>query len=183
MSSRPSASVATIGLPIASASNAVIGVPSQSDGKTLRSNADSVARHVAPEAGEHEPIAEPEPRRLRLQVRQQRPFADQKEPRAAAARGRRGRPRRPGTSCPSIVQPGDGADRELVAADAELRSRRRRSRRPSAVGLNSSSGTPRYTTFTFDAGICRAPTTKSAVLFETASAMSVKGSSSRSATF
>ena len=42
--------------------------------------------------------------------------------------------------------------------------------------LNSSSGTPRYTTFTFAAGISRARTTKSAVLFETASAMSVAGS-------
>ena len=40
---RPSASVATIGLPIASASNTVSGVPSQSDGNTLRSNAESVA--------------------------------------------------------------------------------------------------------------------------------------------
>ena len=49
MSSRPSASVATIGLPIASASNTVSGVPSQSDGNTLRSNADSDARDVARE--------------------------------------------------------------------------------------------------------------------------------------
>ena len=43
MSSRPSASVATIALPIASVSNAVSGVPSHSDGKTLRSNAESVS--------------------------------------------------------------------------------------------------------------------------------------------
>ena len=42
MSVSPSASVATIGRALASASNAVSGVPSQSDGNTLRSNADSV---------------------------------------------------------------------------------------------------------------------------------------------
>ena len=40
-STSPSASVARIGLPIASASNTVSGVPSHSDGKTLRSNAET----------------------------------------------------------------------------------------------------------------------------------------------
>ena len=40
-SSRPSASVATIGFPAASVSNTVSGVPSQSDGNTDRSNAES----------------------------------------------------------------------------------------------------------------------------------------------
>ena len=49
--------------------------------------------------------------------------------------------------------------------------------------LNSSNGTPRYTTFVFRSGMSRAPVTKSAVLCETASAMSVNGSSVRSATF
>ena len=39
MSSSPSASVATIGLPVASASNAVSGVPSHSDGNTTMSSA------------------------------------------------------------------------------------------------------------------------------------------------
>ena len=42
-SCRPSASVETIGFPIASASNAVSGVPSHSDGNTTRSNADSAS--------------------------------------------------------------------------------------------------------------------------------------------
>ena len=51
------------------------------------------------------------------------------------------------------------------------------------IGVNSSSGTPRYTTFTFDGGTWRAPITKSAVLFETAMAMSVYGSRTRSAIF
>jgi glycosyltransferase involved in cell wall biosynthesis len=41
-STRPSASVATMGLPAASASNTVNGVPSHSEGKTLRSNADGL---------------------------------------------------------------------------------------------------------------------------------------------
>ena len=82
-----------------------------------------------------------------------------------------------------LVEPRDRADRELVRADAELLARQRDLARRSASRLNSSSGTPRYTTFTFDGGTCRAPITKSAVLFDTASAMSVYGSSSRSATF
>ena len=61
-------------------------MPSQSDGNTLRSNADSVRGDVAPEAGEHEPIAEAERGRLRLQIGQQRTFADDEEARRAAAR-------------------------------------------------------------------------------------------------
>jgi hypothetical protein len=64
-----------------------------------------------------------------------------------------------------------------------------RSRRAAAISaavrsrLNSRIGTPRYTTLTFDAGTLRTPTTKSAVVLDTASAMSVTGASSRSATF
>ena len=49
--------------------------------------------------------------------------------------------------------------------------------------LNSSCGAPRYTTFTLSADTSRAFTTKSAVLFDTARAISVYRSSSRSATF
>ena len=49
--------------------------------------------------------------------------------------------------------------------------------------VNSSSGTPRYTTLTRSEGIRRALMTKSVVLFETAMAMSVDGASSRSAIF
>ena len=86
MSSRPSASVATIGLPIASASNAVIGVPSQSDGNTLRSNADSVRGHVAAKPGEHEPIAKAQRGGLRLQIATARALADQEEARAGPSR-------------------------------------------------------------------------------------------------
>ena len=78
MSSRPSASVATIGFPIASASNAVIGVPSQSDGNTLRSNADSVRATSRRKPANTKRSPRPERRGLRLQIGQQRPFADQK---------------------------------------------------------------------------------------------------------
>jgi hypothetical protein len=59
-----------------------------------------------------------------------------------------------------------------AAISAALRSR-----------LNSSSGTPRYTTLTLDAGSCRASIKNRAVLRDTAIAMSVAGASARSATF
>ena len=80
--------MATIGLPIASASKPVSGVPSQSDGNTLRSNADRVAGDVAAEPDEDEPVAESEARGLRLQVREQRPLPDQEETGLGALAGR-----------------------------------------------------------------------------------------------
>ena len=49
--------------------------------------------------------------------------------------------------------------------------------------LNSSSGTPRYTTFVRSGGMRRRRMTKSAVERDTAIAMSVEGASSRSAIF
>ncbi len=49
--------------------------------------------------------------------------------------------------------------------------------------LNSSSGTPRYTTLVRSAGISRALMVKSAVDCDTAIAMSVEGASTRSAIF
>ena len=156
-SSRPSASVATIGFPIASVSNAVSGVPSQSDGNTTKSNADSVAGDIAPEACEDEPVAEPERRGLRLQIAKQRALAHEKESRRRAFARPRARLRRRDMNCPSIRE---------AASSCRSRTRRRRcpsraarSRSPPTVRsrLNSSSGTPRYTTFTFDAGISRAP--------------------------
>ena len=82
------------------------------------------ARHVALEAGEHEPIAEAEPRGLRLQVRQQRSFPDQEE-----AGGRPfaddpgGRLDQVGVAL-RLVEPGHRPNRELVRLDAELRPRR-----------------------------------------------------------
>ena len=101
MSSSPSASVATIGFPIASASKAVSGVPSQSDGNTLRSNADSVRGDVAPEAGEDEPIAETERARLRLRSASSGPSPTRKNRARGPLARRRARRRRPDTSCPS----------------------------------------------------------------------------------
>ena len=59
---RPSASVETIGFPIASASSTVSGVPSQRDGNTSEVERRERLRHVAAETGEHQPIAKLERR-------------------------------------------------------------------------------------------------------------------------
>ena len=124
MSSRPSASVATIGFPAASASNAVSGVPSQSEGNTVDVECRERARGVAAKAGEDEAIPEPEARGLRLEIRAQRPFADEHE----SGAGPRGDDPRRGVHEERVafrlVQPGDGADGELVRGEAELVARR-----------------------------------------------------------
>ena len=101
------------------------------------------AGDVAAEAGEHEAVAEPERARPAPEVRQQRPLADEKEPRA----GRRGDDPSGGVDQVRValgfVQPRDGADGELV------RRAMPSSRRAAAISaalrarLNSSSGTPR----------------------------------------
>ena len=125
MSSRPSASVETIGFPIASASNAVIGVPSQSEGKTLRSNADSVAATSRRKPAKTNRSPRSERRGLRLQVREQRPLADQKEPRAGRSRDHAGGRVDEIRIALRVVQPRDGADRELAGGDAQVAPRRR----------------------------------------------------------
>ena len=58
-----------------------MGVPSHSDGKTLRSNADRVGGDVSPESREHKSIAETKRGGLGLQLAEQWALADQKEAR------------------------------------------------------------------------------------------------------
>ena len=102
--------------------------------------------------------------------------------RVGERRARGGRRRR-GRYCPSIrAACVTVPDRKLLRADAKLLAGARISSADRGR-LNSSSGTPRYTTFTLLAGILRAFITNSAVLCDTASAMSVTGSSAASATF
>ncbi len=92
------------------------------------------ARHVAAKAGEHESIAEAEPRGLCLELAEERSFADEEEAR-----------RRPLTHdlgggvdevriALRIVEARHRADCELAWRDAELARARRRSRPPSATG-------------------------------------------------
>ena len=171
--------MATIGFPIASASNTVSGVPSHSDGNTLMSKAETTRANVLRKAGEDESIAEIERARLLLERFAQRAFADDEEPgvRTLVQHQPRGVDQ---VRIPfRVVQPRHGADRHVARRDAKLVRGPRESPPPIARRLNSSSGTPRYTTFTFSAGIRRALITNSAVLFDTAIAMSVTGSSSR----
>ena len=145
MSSRPSASVATIGLPVASASNAVSGVPSQSDGNTLRSNADRTAADVAREPVEDEPIAEaervaPAP----SSVVEQRALADQEEPRLRpCGDDRRAPPSTRYVVALRLVQPRDGADGEIVRARCPAPARVAAISSALRTRLNSSSGAPR----------------------------------------
>ena len=143
-SSRPSASVATIGFPIASASNTVSGVPSHSDGNTLRSNAETTRGDVAREAGEDEAIAEAERARLRFERRAQRPFADQEEPRLRPRVEHRARRVDQVRVALRVVQARDRADGEVAGRDRPARARAARNlARRCAARLNSSSGTPR----------------------------------------
>ena len=134
MSSRPSASVATIGFPIARASNAVSGVPSQSDGNTLRSNADSVRATSRRKPAKTNRSPRPSARRLRLQIAQQRTFADHEK----ARRRPLGDDPRRGVDqvrvALRLVEPRDRADRQLAGSDAELRGGPRQSPPRSARG-------------------------------------------------
>ena len=125
---------ATIGFPIASASKAVIGVPSQSDGKTLRSNAESVRATSRWKPAKTKRSPRPSARRLGLEVgssgpsptrknRARRPFAD--DPRRGVDRY--------GVAL-GIVEPGDGADRRTRRLRCQARDAQRRSRRRSARG-------------------------------------------------
>ena len=109
-----------MGLPAASASNAVSGVPSQSDGKTLRSNALRAAATSLREPDEHESIAEAELTRLRFERLAQRALAHEKKLRVRLLiehepRGidQIGVPFR-------LVQPGDRPNREVAGVDAKL---------------------------------------------------------------
>ena len=109
MSDRPSASVATIGLPIASASNAVSGVPSHSDGNTTTSSAESTAATSRWNPRNVEPIAETERLRLRFERRLHFAFAGDVEARVGLLRAR---PRRPPATRYSL--PFDGISRVTV---------------------------------------------------------------------
>jgi hypothetical protein len=100
------------------------------------------ARGIAAKAGEDEAFPEPEARGLRLEIRAQRPFADEHE----SGAGPRGDNARRGVHQEGVafrlVQPGDAADGEIVRGEAS-------SWRAAAISsvlrgrLNSSSGTPR----------------------------------------
>ena len=140
---RPSASVATIGFPIASASSTVSGVPSHSDGKTARSNAASASATSRAESAEDQAIAEPQPARPRLELGLQLTLADDVEAGVRASDRARAAPPRRDTRCLSTA-----------SAVSRCRPRRRPAAMPSARRaaamssalrgrLNSSSGTPR----------------------------------------
>lgn len=79
MSVKPSASVATIGRPAASASKAVRGVPSQSEGKTTISNEANAPAHVAREPGEADALRDPKAARLSLELVSQLPLSHDAE--------------------------------------------------------------------------------------------------------
>ena len=120
--------------PIASASKAVSGVPSQSDGNTLRSNALSTRGHVSREPDEHESIAEAERARLRLERFAQRALADEEESRVRPLRRARAARPRPDTSCPSTRAAASRCRSRNRRARCRARAGRPRSRRPSARG-------------------------------------------------
>jgi hypothetical protein len=167
-----------MGLPIASASNAVIGcLPRATE---TRSNRTPTAwRPRRGETGEREPIAKPQRGGLSLQIAQQRPFANEVEAGAGPLADDAGSRLDEIRVALGLVKTGDGTDGELSRADSQITAGGGYLRRGPLAVLNSRIGTPRYTTLTFDAGTLRTPTTKSAVVLDTASAMSVTGASIR----
>ena len=140
----PSASVETIGFPIASASSTVSGVPSHSDGNTTRSSADSAAAtsrwNPANTSRSPEPERSPPAPRARPAARP-RPTMKMRASGSASTTVRRRldqilvalRRHQPRDRCRSRTSP----------ARCRARAARRRDLRALRGRLNSSSGTPR----------------------------------------
>ena len=112
--------MATTGFPIASVSNTVSGVPSQSDGNTTRSNADSVRATSRRKPAKTKRSPSPSADGLRLQVAKQRALPHEKESRRGAfanhARGGIDQVR----VAFRFVKARDRADREVAGGDAKL---------------------------------------------------------------
>ncbi len=114
----------------------------------------------------------------------QRSFADEEEPRrSAASLQHQLRGLDQVRVAFRVVQPRDRADRELVGARCRAPAGPPQSPRASAAAELLERHARDTPPSPCSAGICRAWMTKSAVLFDTAIAMSVTGSSSRSAIF
>ena len=158
-----------MGFPVAIASKTVSGVPSQSDGNTLRSNADRAPATSRAKPANTNRSPRPSARACASRSGQQRAFADQQEARLRPFARRLAPPRPPGTSCPSIRAAGSPCRSRSRPAAGRARPARRRSR-PAAPGAaelleRRAEVHDLHLLGTHEPG---PPITNSAVLFETA---------------
>ena len=134
-STSPSASVARIGLPIASASNTVSGVPSHNDGKTLRSNAETTRGMSRAKPANTKRSPSPSAWACCSSAGAAALRRRRKTWRAAVGRARAGRRRR-GSCCPSSRASGSPSrPRSHPAPGPARRALRRPPRRPQSAEL------------------------------------------------